>query len=189
MSIATKTGDGGRTALGSGGHVSKADSRVEAYGTVDELGAQLALARALCAHDEAESIAKTVQRDLFAVAEVLATSEQPPKSLDSARLNEITAHVHRIEQQEGILIDWALAGDHAGAAAFDVARTVCRRAERVVVRLRDDGGEVDPAVIIYLNRLSDLLWLLGRLVERDAGIDASLRRGDTGGPRWSKAWP
>ena len=186
MSIATKSGDTGRTALGSGARVSKADARVEAYGTVDELGAQLALARALCAHDQAGSIAKTIQRDLFAVAEALASSEQ--KSLDPSRLEEITADVHRIERQDGILIDWALAGEHAGAAAFDVARTVCRRAERVVVRLRDDGGEVDASVISYLNRLSDLLWLLGRLVERDAGVDARLRRGDDGGSRWSKAW-
>jgi cob(I)alamin adenosyltransferase len=166
--------------------VSKADARVEAYGTVDELGAQLALARALCAHDEAALIAKTIQRHLFAVAEALASSEQ--KSLDPSRLEEITAHVHRIERQDGILIDWALAGEHAGAAAFDVARTVCRRAERVVVWLRDDGGEVDASVISYLNRLSDLLWLLGRLVERDAGVDGRLRRGDDGGSRWSKAW-
>jgi cob(I)alamin adenosyltransferase len=188
MSIATKTGDTGSTALVGGGRVSKGNGRVEAYGTVDELGAQLALARSLCAHHEAAAIAKAIQRDLFAVAEVLASGDLPPKSLDRARLDEITAHVHRIEQQDGILIDWAIPGDHAGAAAFDVARTVCRRAERLVVRLRDDGAAIDPSVISYLNRLSDLLWLLGRLVERDAGIDARLRRGDDG-PRWSKAWP
>jgi len=70
-----------------------------------------------------------------------------------------------------------------------VARTVCRRSERVVVRLRDSGGGVHPSVIIYLNRLADLLWLIGRLIERDAGVDASLRRPEEGGRRWSKAWP
>lgn len=188
MSIATKTGDGGTTTLGDGQRVSKGDTRVEAYGTVDELVAQLGLARALCRHDEAAAIAKEVQRDLFAVAEVLSSAETPPRSLEPTRVSEITGHVHRIEQQNGILIDWAIPGDHGGAAAFDVARTVCRRAERLVVRGRDEGVPVDASVISYLNRLSDLLWLLGRLVERDAGVDSRLRDHRDQGTRWSKAW-
>jgi cob(I)alamin adenosyltransferase len=189
MSIATQTGDAGTTSLVGGRRVSKGDPRVEAYGTVDELIAHIGLARALGAHDEAASIAKQLQRDLFAVAEALASDEDPPKGIDAARVNDITSEVHRIEQQEGILIDWAIAGDHAGAAAFDVARTVCRRVERLVVRLRDDGARIDASVIAYLNRLADLLWLLGRLIERDCGIDSSLRRPEDSGARWSKAWP
>jgi cob(I)alamin adenosyltransferase len=189
MSIATQTGDTGETSLVGGRRISKGDARVEAYGTVDELIAQIGLARALSAHDEAASMAKVLQRDLFAVAEALASDEDPPKAMSSARVDDITSHVHRIEKQDGILIDWAIAGDHAGAAAFDVARTVCRRAERLVVRLRDRGGRIDPSVIIYLNRLADLLWLLGRLIERDRGVDASLRARDDAGSRWSKAWP
>ena len=188
MSIATTTGDAGTTTLGGGTRVSKSDARVETCGTVDELVAQLGLARALCAHDEAATIAKMVQRNLFAVAETLSSGEHRPQSMDPARLDEITGHVHRIEQQDGILGDWAIPGDHAGGAAFDVARTVCRRAERLVVRLRDDGEAVDASVIKYLNRLSDLLWLLGRLVERDAGVDARLRGSGDGGSQWSKAW-
>ena len=189
MSIATQTGDTGMTGLIGGRRISKADARVEAYGTVDELIAQIGLARALAAHDEATSLAKVLQRDLFAVAEALATDDEPPKALDPGRVREITSEVHRIEQQDGILIDWAIAGDHAGAAAFDVARTVCRRAERLVVRLRDAGERIDPGIVVYLNRLADLLWLLGRLIERDLGIDSSLRRaGDAASP-WSKAWP
>jgi cob(I)alamin adenosyltransferase len=189
MSIATQTGDTGETSLVNGRRVSKGDARVEAYGTIDELIAQIGLARALSAHDEAASLAKVIQRDLFAVAEALASDQEPLKTIDADRVSEITSHVHRIEQQDGILLDWAIAGDHAGSAAFDVARTVCRRAERVVVRLRDAGEHVHPSVITYLNRLADLLWLVGRLIERDAGVDSSLRRAEDAGKRWSKAWP
>ena len=189
MSLATQTGDGGTTALIGGKRVSKGDMRVEAYGTVDELVSLIGLARALAGHDEASSIAKGLQRDLFAVAEALASDEDPPKSIDSARIRDITGHVHRIEKQDGILVDWAIPGDHAGAAAFEVARTVCRRAERVVVRLRAGGARIDGSLIVYINRLADLLWLLSRLIERDHCIDSSLRRADEGGARWSKAWP
>ena len=187
-SIATQTGDSGETSLVGGRRVSKGDARVEAYGTVDELIALLGLARALAAHDEAAAIAKVLQRDLFAVGEALARDDDAPKTMDAARVADVTSHVHRIERQDGILLDWAIAGDHAGAAAFDVARTVCRRAERLVVRIRDAGERIDPSVVTYLNRLADLLWLLGRLIERDRGVDASLRQSGDGGSRWSKAW-
>jgi cob(I)alamin adenosyltransferase len=189
MSIATQTGDTGMTSLVGGRRISKGDARVEAYGTVDELISQIGLARALAGHDEAGAIAKLVQRDLFAVAEALASDDQPPQTIAADRVTAITGEVHRIERLDGILIDWAITGDHAGAAAFDVARTVCRRAERLVVRLRDDGERIDASVVVYLNRVADLLWLLGRLIERDCGVDASLRRPEDGGSRWSKAWP
>ena len=189
MTIATQTGDTGQTGLVGGKRISKGDARVEAYGTVDEVIAHLALARALSAHAEAASIAKEIQRDLFAVAEALASDGDPPKGMEAARVSAITSHVHRIEAQDGILMDWAIAGDDTGGAAFEVARTVCRRAERLVVRLADGGARIDPSIIVYLNRLADLLWLLGRLIERDHGVDAALRRPGDGGSRWSKAWP
>lgn len=189
MSIATQAGDTGQTSLVGGSRISKGDARVDAYGTVDELIAQIGLARALSGHAEAGSIAKELQRDLFAVAEALASDDDPPKGIDQARVNNITSQVHRIEALDGILIDWAIAGDDAGGAAFEVARAVCRRAERLVVRLADGGTPIDPSVIVYLNRLADLLWLLGRLIERDHGVDAALRRPGDRGSRWSKAWP
>lgn len=189
MSIATQTGDTGDTSLVGGTRVSKGNARVDAYGTIDELIAQIGLARALCDHEEAATLAKAIQRDLFTVAESLASDQAPLKDIDPTRLSELTGHVHRIETQDAILLDWAIVGDHEGAAAFDVARTVCRRAERLVVRLRDAGAHVHPSVIAYLNRLADLLWLLGRLIERDRGIDASLRRPQDRHTRWSKAWP
>ena len=189
MSIATKTGDTGQTSLAGGRRISKGDARVDAYGTIDELVAQIGLARALARHAEAASVAEELQRDLFSVAEALASDDDPPKGMDEARVSDITSQVRRIETQDGILIDWAIAGDDAGGAAFEVARTVCRRAERLVVRLVDGGERIDASVIVYLNRLADLLWLLGRLVERDHGVDAALRRPGEGGSRWSKAWP
>ena len=188
MSIATQTGDTGRTSLIGGRRISKAGARVEAYGTVDELIAHLALARALAAHDEAASIAAQVQRDLFTVAEALARDDREPKGVPAARIDDLTSQVHRIEALDGILVDWAIAGEDAGGAAFEVARTVCRRAERLVVGLADAGERIDPTLIVYLNRLSDLLWLLGRLIERDHGVNAALRGPNDGGPRWSKAW-
>jgi cob(I)alamin adenosyltransferase len=189
MSIATQTGDTGHTSLVGGRRISKGDLRVDAYGTVDELIAQIGLARAMSGHTEAASIAKELQRDLFMVAEALATDDDPPKRMDQARVTDITSQVHRIETQDGILIDWAIAGDDPGAASFEVARTVCRRAERLVVRLVEGGARIDASVIAYLNRLADLLWLLGRLIERDHGVDAALRRPGQRGSRWSKAWP
>jgi cob(I)alamin adenosyltransferase len=189
MSIATHTGDSGRTSLVGGRRVSKGNSRVEAYGTVDELIAHIGLARGSAGHVEAASIARDLQRDLFTVAESLASDTDPPKAMDPARISDITSQIHRIEVQDGILIDWAIAGDDVGGAAFEVARTVCRRAERLVVRLVDGGDRIDPSVLVYLNRLADLLWLLGRLIERDHGVDGALRRPGDAGARWSRAWP
>jgi cob(I)alamin adenosyltransferase len=188
MSIATTTGDGGQTSLADGRRVSKCSDRVEAYGMVDELIAQIGLARATCRHKDVGSLARCLQRDLFGVADALARDEGA-MAIDAARLEEVTRHVHRIEGQDGILLDWALPGEHGGAAAFDVARTVCRRTERAVVRLRDGGGAVHPTVLAFLNRLADLLWLLSRIVERDAGVDAALRQPGQDGARWSRAWP
>ncbi len=96
--------------------------------------------------------------------------------------------VHQIEATPGILADWSLPGAHAESAAYEMARTVCRRAERLAVRFREQGGEVAPQVIPYLNRLSDLIWLFGRLIEVQAGVDATLRTGDKAGPKFSRAW-
>jgi len=190
MSIATKKGDAGTTGLIGGARVSKADLRVEAYGTVDELGAALGFARSIADDEEVCGIAKTIQRELFAVGAAIATDPAARKHGDMPVTNEMVAaldaHVARIEAMDGIFGDWALPGEHSAAAAFDVARTVCRRAERHIVRLADDGLLAADNVLAYMNRLSDLLWLLGRLLEVRAGIDSSLRTG--GGPKWSRAW-
>ncbi len=191
MSIATKAGDNGRTALIGGDRVSKADLRVEAYGTIDELGAALGFARSICEDEETNELTKSIQRALFLVAGSVANpnfTDAPKPYVIPEMIEHLTAEVNRIEKTEGILSDWSLPGDIASAAAFDVARTVCRRAERCVVRLQESGETVDAQVITYLNRLSDLLWLFGRLLEMRAGVDSRLRNEEQGGNKWSRAW-
>ncbi len=191
MSIATKRGDTGQTSLAGAVRVSKGHLRVEAYGTVDELNSALGFARSITDDPDVKDLAKSVQRDLFAVGSALATAPGTHKqrpAITEAMVDVLTGHVHRIEATEGILADWSLPGEHPSAAAFDVARTVCRRAERHVVRLVESGEAVDPQIIAYLNRLSDVLWLVGRLLERRAGVDARLRDDGTPGARWSRAW-
>jgi cob(I)alamin adenosyltransferase len=188
-SIATKTGDKGKTALIGGERVSKADLRVEAYGTIDELGAQMALARSICGDEEINELTKSIQRELFMVAGSAANpnyEDAPKPYMTPEMIERLTQEVTRIEKMEGILSDWSLPGDVSSAAAFDVARTVCRRAERCVVRLQEAGEPVDAQIVTYLNRLSDLLWLIGRFLELKAGVDSSLRAGE--GKRWSRAW-
>jgi cob(I)alamin adenosyltransferase len=189
MSIATMRGDGGQTGLAGGVRVSKASARVEAYGTIDELISSLGFARAICADEEIRTRTKAIQKELFAVGSAMATppegSKKPPEIAD-ALVDALTADVHRIEAVPGILADWSIPGEHAESAAYDVARTVCRRAERLAVGLVESGIDVQPNVVRYLNRLSDLLWLFSRLIELHAGVDAKLREGS--GPRWSRAW-
>ncbi|MFN2390719.1 MAG: cob(I)yrinic acid a,c-diamide adenosyltransferase [Pyrinomonadaceae bacterium] len=191
MSIATKAGDNGRTALVGGDRVSKADLRVEAYGTIDELGAALGFARSICEDEQTNELTKSIQRELFLVAGSVANpnfADAPKPYLTPKMIEQLTAEVDRIEKTEGILSDWSLPGDVASAAAFDVARTMCRRAERCVVRIAEMGETVDRQVITYLNRLSDLLWLIGRLLEMKAGVDSRLRDDEHAGNKWSRAW-
>jgi cob(I)alamin adenosyltransferase len=192
MSIATKTGDTGQTALVGGERVSKADLRVEAYGSVDELNTFLGFARSICSDAEVAGWTETIQRTLFRVGAALSTPPSskgaPPVSLMDEDVDFLTGLVYRIEATEGILADWSLPGAHRESAAFELGRTVCRRVERNAVRLAEAGQEVPAVVLAYLNRLSDLLWLFGRRIEHNAGVDARLRDADKSGPGWSRAW-
>jgi cob(I)alamin adenosyltransferase len=191
MSIATKRGDGGQTGLAGGIRVSKADLRVETYGTVDELNSVLGFARSICQNNEIAAWTEEIQRTLFRVGSSLATppeSRKTPPVVSSEDVDKLTDLVHKIEAIDGILSDWSLPGAHTESAAYEVARTVCRRAERNVVRFAENGGVVQAEVIAYLNRLSDLIWLFGRLIELNAGIDTRLRDDAKAGPRWSRAW-
>jgi cob(I)alamin adenosyltransferase len=170
--IYTKTGDAGETALFDGTRVSKADPRVDAYGDVDELNAWLGFARAQgVAPDIADALVR-IQRDLFAMGALLAD----PRHKIAARVQKATlgdADITRLE----LLIDtlqtelpalrhFILAGGSPGGSTLHLARTVCRRAERRVVAL----GGVDPIVIKYLNRLSDLLFVMARAANSRAGV-------------------
>jgi cob(I)alamin adenosyltransferase len=191
MSIATKTGDAGSTGLAGGTRVSKADLRVEAYGAVDELNSSLGFARSICSDPEIASWTEEIQKTLFRVGGSLAaapeTRKGSPIMLDGD-VTSLTELVYRIEATPGILADWSLPGAHRESAAYEVARTICRRAERASVRLMESGEEVSADVLAYLNRLSDLIWLFGRLIELRAGIDARLRDGSQAGPNFSRAW-
>jgi cob(I)alamin adenosyltransferase len=191
-SISTMKGDGGETSLAGGVRVSKASARVETYGTIDELNSNLGFARSICEDTEVAALTKTIQQDLFKIGSSLATPTESPKPqivIDPALVDRLTAEVHKIEAIDGMLADWSLPGEHRAAAAFDVARTICRRAERNLVRLQEAGVMVQPAILAYVNRLSDLLWLFGRKLEHDAGVSGSLRDA-TGkaGNRFSRAW-
>lgn len=192
MSIATTRGDGGQTGLAGGIRVSKSSPRVEAYGTVDELNSALGLARSMCEDPDLCERTEVIQRTLFQVGSALATPPesrkgQPPVTPEM--VEALTRQVHEIEATEGLLSDWSVPGAHKAGAAYDLARAICRRAERCVVRLVEAGETVEPNVLAYMNRLSDLLWLFGRKLEVEAGVSSSLRKAnDKEGPRWSRAW-
>ena len=191
MSIATKRGDGGETSLAGGIRVSKTDLRVEAYGTVDELNTVLGFARSICQNAEIRGWTEEIQKTLFRLGSALATPPESKKTapvITAEDVDRLTALVHSIEAMEGILSDWSLPGTHTEAAAFEMARTVCRRAERNAIRLAESGAFVAPQIIPYLNRLSDVVWLFGRLLELHAGVDSRLRDQQHSGARWSRAW-
>src|SRR5581483_1159271 len=191
MSIATKRGDGGQTGLAGGIRVSKAELRVEAYGTLDELNAALGFARSICNQAAIAASVNDIQKTLFRVGFALATppesSKAPPK-LAPDDVDRLTKQVHAIESRDGILSDWSLPGGHPESAAFEIARTVCRRAERAIVRLQESGAVVHPQTIPYVNRLSDLIWLFARQIELEYGVNSRLRSEQDKGTRWSRAW-
>ncbi|MBV8580546.1 MAG: cob(I)yrinic acid a,c-diamide adenosyltransferase [Candidatus Eremiobacteraeota bacterium] len=190
-SISTRHGDKGETRLGGGQTISKADARVEAYGAVDELNTMVGLARTLCDDAALNADVRAIQRELFAVGSAISTkpeSKKPVPEITKEMVGRLDALVERFEAEPGILRDWSIPGEYRGSAAFDVARTICRRAERAAVRYVTGGGLVQPTVLEYLNRLSDVLWLCARVVEARAGVDARLRDDAHPGPPWSRAW-
>ena len=192
-SIATKTGDSGKTGLAGGVRLSKSDLRVEAYGTVDELNAFLGFARSMCPHKDIHDWTETIQRTLFRVGSALSTPTEAlatTHTVTKADVDFLTDIVYQLEATEGILTDWSLPGANTQSSAYEMARTVCRRAERIAVAFIETIS-ADPApltAVAYLNRLSDLIWLFGRLIEVRAGVDASLRTDTTPGPKFSRAW-
>jgi cob(I)alamin adenosyltransferase len=175
LRIYTRTGDEGTTGLFGGGRVDKHHPRVEAYGDVDELNAALGLARAVEPMPRIDEVLVPVQRDLFAIGALLATPdrERMHQQLDKARIDD-----ERIAQLERAIDDgeaelaplkaFILPGGTPKAAALHVARTVCRRAERRVVALAREI-EIPELALRYLNRLSDLLFVLARVANRRGG--------------------
>lgn len=167
--VYTKTGDEGLTSLVGGMRVSKASSRVDAYGDVDELNAVLGLARSAVRNKGLGGILETVQKDLFIVGADLAS----PQGLDVPRINQerIEALEHAIDElllELEPLKEFILPGGRPGGAYLHFARTVARRAERKVARLmEEEGPESGRTVLVYLNRLSDLLFVMARIENKE----------------------
>lgn len=176
MSIATRTGDAGMTGLMYNRRVSKCHPRVDAYGSVDELNAALGMVRASSAEDFVRVNILAVQKDLVTLMGELATGvdDLPRYQKDGfepvtqAMTAKLDALVQEIEAQKISFKGWATPGATLNSAALDVARTTCRRAERRVCALHETGQLNNPEIIIYLNRLSDTLWLMARWVESQA---------------------
>jgi len=179
MSISTKKGDNGTTGLMYNRRVSKCDPRVEAYGSVDELNAAVGLARAESSHEFVSTNLLAVQHDLVILMGELATAVEDLPRYQSDGYSKVTPEltekldrlVKEIEAQNITYKGWATPGATVPSAALDVARTVCRRAERGVCALHDTNQLANAEIVVYLNRLSDLLWLFARWVENATFID------------------
>ena len=175
MKIYTKRGDRGETDLFGGERVPKDDARVEAYGAVDELNAFVGVAAAQSRHEDVSALLARVQSSLFDLGAYLATPEEArqkkagiPKPSE-ADVAELEAHIDAFEKELEPLRSFVLPGGTQAAAAFHVARTVCRRAERRTVSLQR-AEPLDPIAVRYVNRLSDLLFVLARLENAREGV-------------------
>ena len=171
--IYTKTGDRGDTGLFDGTRVSKADSRVEAYGDVDELDAWLGLVRAQVGSSDLGAILERIQQDLFAVGARLAdprhriATRVEKSALGEEHIARLESHIDTLETELTPLRRFILPGGHQIGAMLHLARTVCRRAERRVVSI--GAPDVDRDALVYLNRLSDLLFVMARVANTRAG--------------------
>jgi cob(I)alamin adenosyltransferase len=174
VKIYTKGGDNGETSLFGGTRVSKADARVDAYGEVDELNACLGAARAALDDVDLEQTIVLIQQELFAVGARLAdpaariAGRVTKAAVTAEAVQRLEQTIDRLEQELPPLRRFILPGGGTAGALLHLARTVCRRAERRVVALGPDA--VEAIVIVYLNRLSDLLFMMARAANRRSGI-------------------
>ncbi len=178
MKIYTKTGDTGQTSLISGRRVSKADSRIDSYGTVDELNSWIGLVRDQAVNASRRDLLKEIQDRLFTVGATLATDPNPPEKTRSKAIPDIVETDIMLLEQAMDAMDaelpelraFVLPGGHESVSYAHLARTVCRRAERLVIALNSESP-VDPLVIQYLNRLSDYLFVLSRKMTQELGSE------------------
>jgi cob(I)alamin adenosyltransferase len=177
MKIYTKTGDAGDTGLFGGGRVPKSHPRVAAYGDIDELNAVLGMVRAAGEMARIDDVIVPIQKDLFAIGALLATPDREKMrqhlekaNVTDARVAELERAIDAGDDELEPLKTFIIPGGTPKAAALHVARTVCRRAERAVVELAADT-DIPQLVVVYLNRLSDLLFTLARVANKRAGAD------------------
>ena len=174
MKIYTKTGDTGETSLFDNTRVSKSDPRVDAYGEVDELNACLGTVRAAGVDTEIGSALEQIQKDLFALGARLAdpaariADRVTKAAITQGDVERLELLIDRLEADLPPLRRFILPGGSPAGAALHLARTVCRRAERRVVAL--GAGQDEPAVVVYLNRLSDLLFVMARAVNHRSAV-------------------
>ncbi len=172
MKIYTKTGDDGTTGLFGGRRIPKDALRIEVYGTVDELNAQLGVVRAASPSPDTAALLQRLQDRLFVLGADLATpgdKKSPIERISDTDVLELEAAIDRFDARQAPLLNFILPGGTPAAAALHVARTVCRRAERVLVHARREEALSETA-LLFLNRLSDLLFVLAREENRHAGV-------------------
>jgi cob(I)alamin adenosyltransferase len=176
--IYTRTGDKGTTALAAGGRRPKHDPRIEAFGTVDETNACIGLVRLHTAGHEIDAMLGRIQNDLFDLGADLATVETDkplpyePLRITQAQVDRLEQEIDRLNAELSVLRSFVLPGGTPAAAALHLARTVCRRAERLVVELMEKPEEkVSPESVKYLNRLSDFLFVASRYANDKGALD------------------
>ncbi len=175
MKTYTRHGDKGQTSLASGERVAKCCQRLESYGTIDELNSHIGLLITLMPDGEDKAFLCEVQRQLFAVGGNLATDLdsnelRPQLCIPASQVEAIEQHIDRIDSQLPSLRRFILPGGTQAACQAHVCRTVCRRAEREILRLSESGATVDPQVTAYANRLSDYFFVLSRHLNLQANI-------------------
>lgn len=179
MKIYTKRGDEGKTSLLYGGRISKADSRCDAYGTIDEAVSALGLARSLSRDEFVKSVIKRLQRELFVVGAELATDSKEygnlKKHFDVVTVEmviKLEKLIDQIEAQIELPKSFIIPGASPASSALDLARSILRRGERRVVQLKEQGLLLNDNLLKYLNRLSDLLFMLARYEDRSLPFEA-----------------
>lgn len=174
MKIYTKTGDQGTTALFGGKRVSKAELRIDTYGTIDELNSYIGLLRDQPVNTSRKEILVSIQDRLFTIGAILATEPGNTKvKVPSLHEDDIAKLEQEIDLMDGKLEPmrfFVLPGGHQSVSFGHIARTVCRRSERLVIALNNEEG-VNPLVIKYLNRLSDYLFVLCRMMTKDLSAE------------------
>jgi cob(I)alamin adenosyltransferase len=172
--IYTKTGDDGTSGLVGGNRVKKSDLRLEAYGTVDELNSWIGLIRSSLEFSDVSELLMDVQNNLFIIGSKLASDEQGKPItdslfIDSDKIENLEKAIDAYEVNLPVIHNFILPGGSVLAGYCHIARTVCRRAERSIIRM-DEDPTMDKRIVQYINRLSDYLFVLARKIANDSGV-------------------